>query len=241
LAELERAQLNWRRTQQLLQQKSISQREADNHRTLVKSARAELAAARARYQQLAAKARPDEIRIAQARIAAAKARLEQCRVQLDRTQLKAPTRGQVLKLNVELGELVGPDSPEPALVMADTSCFCVRAFIEELDAPRVEMGRAVKIVADGLPDQTFTGRVTRVSPRMSSKTVWSDEPDERRDTKVREVCIDFDDPVSLVVGLRVDVYIEMKSAQNGEDLASIPVVTGAVAAVQEKPPQMVSR
>ena len=51
-------------------------------------------------------------------------------------QLKAPCDAQVLKLNVEPGELAGPNSVQPAIVVADTVEFCVRVFVEELDAPK---------------------------------------------------------------------------------------------------------
>ena len=234
LAEMERAQLDWRRGKALLKTEgAITRKQADDYRTLALSTAAEAAAARARYRQIAAPARADEVRIAKARILAAEARLEQSRVLLERTQLKAPSGGQILKLNVELGELVAPDSVEPVIVMADTSRFCVRAFVEELDAPRVTAGMNARIVADGLPNQEFTGHVTRVSPRMSNKTLWTDAPAERFDAKVREICIDCDDPVTLVVGLRVDVFIEAEPGDNAE-VHVIQRVPDAVAAIQKR-------
>lgn len=92
--------------------------------------RNEVEAARARLAFLEASARPDEVRIEQARVAAAKSRLELVKVQADHTCLRAPYRSEVLKVDGKVGELAGPDSPEPSVVLADTSRYYVRAFVE---------------------------------------------------------------------------------------------------------------
>jgi HlyD family secretion protein len=213
-AELERAESTWRRIQKLWESKSITKQEADNQWMLLQTARGEVEAARARLAFLEAKARPDEVRIEQARITAAKARLELARVQAERTRLRAPCRAQVLKINGKVGELAGPASPEPAVVMADTSRYFVRAFVEELDAPRVAVGMAAKIAVDGLHGRELQGHVVRLSPRMDRKSLWSDRPTERHDTKTREVVIELQAGPPLVLGLRVDVTIDTNVAAN---------------------------
>jgi hypothetical protein len=115
-----------------------------------------------------------------------------------------------------LGELIASDLTGPVIVMTDTRRLRVRAFVEELDAPTVSVGMTATIRADGLPDNEFTGRVAETSPRMSRKILLSDRPDERFDTKVREVCIDVDGGESLVVGLRVDVTIDTTASSPRE-------------------------
>jgi len=207
-AMLERAELSWERTRNLRQARAVSQQEADDKRTLVDSLTAEVAAAKARLELVEAPARPDEVQIARARILAAEAALELAKVQLERTELRSPSAGQILQINVEGGELTGPSGSEPAVVMADTSRYRVRAFVEELDAPRVQVGMAATIRADGLPDRTLQGRVTRLSPRMTRKQLFSDHPTERYDTKTREVWFELERGEGLVVGLPVDVTID---------------------------------
>ena len=107
--------------------------------------------------------------------------------------------------------MAGPESPQPSIIIADTSRFFVRAFVEELDAPRVQLGMMATVAADGLPGKEFHGRVTRLSPRMDHKQLWSNHPTERFDAKMREVWIELDDAESLVIGLRVDVTIDPAS------------------------------
>ena len=81
----------------------------------------------------------------------------------------------------------------------------MRAFVEELDAPRVAIGMPAVITADGLPDTTFTGHVVAISPRMETKSIDADRPFGLYDTKVREVFVELTDEPKLIVGLRVDV------------------------------------
>ncbi len=192
LAQLERARLTWKRTQSLHADGVVSHQQADDDRTRLVGLEAEVAAAEARMQLLQAPARDDELRAAQASVAAAKANVDMIRLRLRRRQLLAPFAGRVLQINIEPGEMAGPQSSQPALVLADTSRLRVRAYVEELEAPGVAVGATAQVVADGLPDQVFHGRVTQVSPRIGAKTVWSNAPPERYDTKTREVWIDLD-------------------------------------------------
>lgn len=223
LAELERAKLSWRRIEGLLSTGAVTQQEGDNQRTNVAVLTAEVEAAEAHLQWLEAPARADEVQIETARVAEARARWKLAQVELDRTSLRSPLAGQVLKVGPEVGELSGPAASDPAIIMADTSRCRVRAFVEEMDAREVQVGMSAKITVDGPGEpaapgaadcgssgsQVFRGRVARISPRMDDKNLWTDHPGERLDTKTREVWIDVDDQ-KPVVGLRVDVVIECK-------------------------------
>jgi HlyD family secretion protein len=217
-AELERARLLWEREKKLFASGATTQQAYDDQTAAVDALAAMAAAAKARLDLLTAPARQDEVEMARARLAAAQAGLDLAKVQLDRTRLQAPLSARVLQVNVEPGELTGPDSAEPAIVLADTSRYRVRALVEELDAPRVAVGMPALITADGLPGKSFKGVVIRLSPRMTSKKIWSDDPTERFDTKVREVWIEMEREIGeLVVGLRVDVVIDVTGAAPASD------------------------
>jgi multidrug resistance efflux pump len=211
LGELNLAKRAWKRISELIEAEAVSQQKADDQEGQVVVLTAEVEAAKARFEQVEAEARADEVRMDEARIQAAQARLELAKVQLERTRIQSPCRGQLLEVDVEAGELTGPGSAQPAIVMVDTTKFQVRAFVEEIDAPRVTLGMAATVRTDGLPDREFKGRVVRLSPRMGRKQLWSDRPAERYDTKTREVWIELDEGESLVVGLRVDVMIDPRS------------------------------
>jgi multidrug resistance efflux pump len=208
LARLDQATKSWRRIQELRRQLAVSQQEADDQRTTMEALAAEVKAAHARLEVIEAPARPDEIRAAQARVAAAKANLELSELLLQKTRLKAPFAATVLALNCEQGELVGPTYPVPVLSLADLSTIRIRAYVDEIDAPRLTVGMRATISADGLPARTYDGCVEELSPRMKPKEVSADKPNELYDTRVREVVVRVDKGDGLLVGLRVDVLFD---------------------------------
>ena len=190
---------------------AVSQQEADDQQADVESLRGELEAAAARVRQLEAPARADEMRAAVARVASAQASLALANISLAKSELRAPHAGRVLDVNVRLGELTGPDATKSLVVLSDTSKVRVRAYVEELDAPRISVGMPAVATADGLPGKEFAGRVISISPRMETKTINSDRPFELYDTKVREVLVELDTADSMIVGLRVDVSFDAES------------------------------
>jgi HlyD family secretion protein len=208
LAQLERAELAWNRIYELRRNRAVAEQEVDDQRTLTAALRAEVDAAKARHDLLEAPAREDELLMANARIEAAQAGVCLAELQVERGMLRAPRPGQLLKIGVETGELTGPESIEPVIVMAETGQYQVRTFVEELDAPRVEVGMMANIEADGLPNRKLRGTVIRLSPRMDHKRLWADKPSERYDTKTREVWIALEKSDPMVIWLRVDVTIQ---------------------------------
>lgn len=209
-SRLDQERTTWTRIEKLRDQSAVSQQEADDQKSQVETLTAELEAAQARVDQLEAAAREDEVRAAEARVAAARAELELALIVLEKAELRAPCRGQILSVDVEPGELVHVNH-RPAIALADTSRLRVRAYIEELDAPRVHVGMPAEITADGLDGQTIEATVQSISPLMKTKTLTHDRPSEHYDTKVREMILEISpqvDTAELIVGLRVDVLLD---------------------------------
>src|SRR5439155_21215790 len=98
-----------------------------------------------------------------------------------KTRLTAPTSGQVLQVFAEPGESAAPTSGQPVLIVADLSKRRVRAFVEELDVDRIEVGQAATVTADGLPGKVFTGKVAVVLSRMGKRAPQSDAANELKD------------------------------------------------------------
>jgi HlyD family secretion protein len=207
VAQLELAEKTWRRTVALRAANSVSEQNADEQLAKVRATQAAVAAAQARLDLLDSPTRSDDVRIAQARLQVARSQLQLAETELAKTRLESPVDATVLKVAVEPGELVNPSSAGPAIILADTRRLRVRAFVEELDAPRVGPEMEALITADGLPGVEVTGMVTHVSPMMESKEHTTDKPGEVFDTKVREVWISLAEDADLVVGLRVDVRL----------------------------------
>jgi multidrug resistance efflux pump len=202
---VEQAVRNLEIFQKLRSTKAITQQEADDQQSLVDTSRSEWAAARARVKRLNAPARADELRAAEARVSAAAAEVELAKIGLSKTELRAPCHGRVLAVHGEPGELTGQDSRQPIVILSDTSTIRVRAYVEELDAPRVTLNAPAQITADGLPGVSYTGHVVSISPCMEKKSLTDDRPNEIYDTKTREVLVELQNSPDLIIGLRVDV------------------------------------
>jgi HlyD family secretion protein len=208
-ARLHQARLTWQRVQTLRAQAAIAQQEADDQEGVVLALTAEEEAAEARLNQLDAPARDDELRAAQARVAAVQAEYELAAIALDRTSLRAPTRSQVLDVCVEPGETITAGRTEPVIVLSDTSQLRVRAYVEEIDAPRITAGMSANVKADGLSGKSFAAIVRSVSPRMDAKKMATGQSNELYDTKLIEAMLDLSDSQGLILGLRVDVVIQL--------------------------------
>jgi HlyD family secretion protein len=208
-ARHDQAARSFKRMKELSSNRAITEQELEDQQALVDASQGELEAAEARAERLEAPARADELRSAEARVTAAQAELNLANIHLAKCDVRAPRRGRVMDLHVEPGELTGPDVHEPLVILSDTSIVRVRAYVEELDAPRVRVGMPARITADGLPNKFFNGTVVSISPQMTSKSLYSDHPRELYDTKTREVLIELSTTESVVVGLRTDVELDL--------------------------------
>jgi len=93
----------------------------------------------------------------------AKVKVDQIRQQLRDAQVIAPVSGTVVAKNIEVGEFVPANTAVVEVV--DVARLKAKVFVSEHDAYRVEQGQAVTITTDIYPGETFTGKVTFVSPR----------------------------------------------------------------------------
>jgi len=174
----------------------------------VRQTKADWEQAAAERSLIEAPAREDEVAAAEGRVAAAVARWRIAQAELAKTRLLAPVDGRVLQTFAEPGELAGPTSAQPILILADLSKRRVRAFVEELDIAKVKAGQRAIVTADGFPGKEFSGKVSLVLFRMGKRAPQSDAPGEYKDVYYREVLIDLDGPEELPLNLRVQVRIE---------------------------------
>lgn len=79
----------------------------------------------------------------------------------DYSLLKAPFAGVVTKRLLDLGGLAGPNVP--VLEISEDSVVTISARIPELQSPQVHSGTTLEIRSESLPDEVFSGQVTRVA------------------------------------------------------------------------------
>jgi len=223
-AELRQAEADFDRVRDLRYREVATQQEFDTRRWQLQVLSARVAAAKAHVDLLQAPPRDDEVQVARAQVDAARANLALAKFAMDQTRLTSPAVGQILRINVGLGELAGPQSHEPAIVLADSRQFSVRAFVDEVDAPHVAVGMPARVEIDGLA-RHVKGSVTRVSPAIGPKPLWTGQPGERFDSDVREIWLAVEDASDLVLGLRVEVVIDLLDSRPADTQACPPEFT----------------
>jgi putative ABC transport system ATP-binding protein len=208
-----------RMREQLFSRRAASKEEVLEFQSRADVNTKELEAAMARWERLKAGPRQQEIAGAEAAIRVARARLHEATITHERSRLKAPRAGCVLRLYRREGESVSGTDQTPVLVMADPRELAIRAEVDESQARLVREGLQASVSIPGHEGIAFGGTVRRISDTMGRKVIHSDDPLENVDSRVLEVIVSLPKPGSLRINQRVHVSIHTDSAR--ADLARL--------------------
>jgi HlyD family secretion protein len=150
-----------------------------------------------------------ELNVAQAEWRVAQAALE-------KTQIRAPSDGVVLRIDAKNGELAIPAAGPPIMSMGDVSALRVRAEVNEQDLGRIRVGQAVLVRAGAFHGREFDGRVASIARVVGPSRINSGDPRKFSDVDVLEVLVDLPNPGPLVVGEQVDVYFKSDRSEQVE-------------------------
>jgi HlyD family secretion protein len=111
-----------------------------------------------------------EVKIARAELARAKEELKEAEDRLEDTEVRAPLKGTILEKLVEEGQVITSSISSVSegtllFTMADLDRIYVEAMVDEVDIGRVAEGQDVSITVDSWPEEVFSGRVRRISPK----------------------------------------------------------------------------
>lgn len=132
----------------------------------VDAARGELEAVKAVWEEV--RLRELEVHAATERLHQAAAALEAAKAQAAKTVLRAPFRGVISRVTVELGESVMPGVPVVTLV--DPAELWVSADLPNEDAAKVRVGQEVSVTIPAYPGRRFKGKVIELGPQAEVKT-----------------------------------------------------------------------
>lgn len=189
----------------------LSAEQLEQARAQASVASAERARSAAALALLRNGARAEDISVAEAALQVARAELDRATALFEKTLIRSPVDGVVLKRDLREGETLVALSPLPLARIGDISRLFVRADIDELDIGRVKLGQRATVSSDSFPGQQFDGTVQQVSRRMGRRNLVSDDPAQRQDTRILEALIALDGTPALPVGLRVDVRIDSET------------------------------
>jgi len=208
-AVMENARSEFRRRQQLFSAAVISREELERYAREADVAKAKYDAAVEQHALVDDHAREEDQSFAEADLQLAQGQLAEAQARHEKTFIRSPIDGTVLRKHHRSGESVSNSStaPDPILTIGDRKTLRVRADVDETDVSKVVVGQRAYITADAFGQQKFWGHVVRVGQQLGPKNVRTDEPAEKVDTKILETLVELDTNTSLPDGLRVDVFI----------------------------------
>jgi HlyD family secretion protein len=205
------------RKEQLSDKKFLSPAEVDKSRAMVnslaeqqKSAVAQVDVARANAGNAAAVVKQRE------------AALSQARVDLERTSIRSPVSGIVIKRSVDKGQTVAASlqAPELFIIAENLADMRVDTAIDESEIGKIKVGQRATFTVDAFPGKTFEGEVRKV--RKSAQVV----------SNVVTYLVDVSAPnpeLQLLPGMTANVRIVTETF---EDVLKVPN-----AAIRFRPPQ----
>ena len=223
LAALDKARLDHKRAGQMLVDKAIPRSQYDGAALAVREGEELLKRNQSSLAQLRqdrevkmalgrAELKSAEAALARARLAtqvdslAAAVKLAEAR--LERTVIRAPLAGEVIKVLAKAGEGVGPG---PVLQMGDTGTMYAVAEVYETDVRLVRPGQKARVVSRAFPGREIVGKVERVSTLVHRNDVLKLDPTADADARVVEVRVRLDDGrlARRYNYLQVDVHIQV--------------------------------
>jgi HlyD family secretion protein len=105
-----------------------------------------------------------QVRNVEALVKQRESQLAQARVDLERTTIRAPVDGTVVKKSVEPGQTVAASlqAPELFVIAQDLRRMQVDVSIDEAEVGRVREGQSATFTVDSFPGRTFQGTVGQV-------------------------------------------------------------------------------
>ncbi len=148
--------------------------------------------------------RREEIAAAAAAVDAAKASLEVIRRQKQELQIVAPSPGIIDALDLQPGDLVGPNAP--VLTLLSTDHLWVRAYVPQRFL-QIEVGQELRVTVDALPGKDLCGKVTFVSNQseFTPSNVQTSDDRAKQVYRVR-VSLPADEP-HLKPGMTANVWL----------------------------------
>lgn len=157
--ELAESRRNLDRKQQLVDKGFISGAERDTALAAHNGAVEQVNSAKAQAAVSAANARNAEAVVKQRQAA-----LAQAKIDLGRTEIRAPVNGVVIKRSVERGQTVAASlqAPELFVIAENLTDMQVDTAIDESEIGRVQAGQKASFTVDAFPGRNFEGTVKQI-------------------------------------------------------------------------------
>ena len=200
--DVQEAQRDLERKQELVAKNFISPAELDKAAALARSLAESMKATEAQVAVSRAQAQNADAVVKQR-----DAQLAQARIDLERTQIRSPVNGIVIKRSVEVGQTVAASlqAPELFVIAANLNDMQVETSIDEADISRVRNAQKVTFTIDAFPGRNFEGAVKQVRKAAVSA----------QNVTTYTVVVGFSNPgASLLPGMTANVRIVIETRDN---------------------------
>lgn len=163
---LTEARRDYERKKTLFDRGFISTAERDRALALVNTSQEQVKTTRAQLAVSEAQAKNAEAVVKQR-----EAQLAQAQVDLERTAIRAPGEGVIIKRSVDAGQTVAASlqAPELFIIARNLTDMQVEASIDEAEVGRLRLGQRSTFTVDSFPGRIFSGEVLQV--RKSARVV----------------------------------------------------------------------
>ena len=154
-----------------------------------------------------------DVNVARSQVSAAQARVARAQAELDLVTVRSPQDGQVLKIHIRPGELVGTQG---IVSLGQTRQMVAVAEVYELDISRIRVGQtATAISKNNAFPEVLRGKVVEVGLEINKKDVLNTDPAAQFDALVVEVKALLDEAssrrVAGLTNLSIQVLINVNS------------------------------
>ncbi|MGH8808107.1 MAG: efflux RND transporter periplasmic adaptor subunit, partial [Noviherbaspirillum sp.] len=157
--DLAEAKRNLDRKQQLTEKGFISGADRDTAQATYNAVAEQVNTAKAQVAAASANARSSDAVVKQREAA-----LAQAKIDLGRTEIRAPVNGIVIKRSVERGQTVAASlqAPELFIIAENLTDMQVDASIDESEIGRIRIGQKASFTVDAFPGRNFEGVVKQI-------------------------------------------------------------------------------
>src|ERR1044072_8017142 len=170
-AQMENAQAEMNRRKALYEKGVIAKEEADRAEREFKVTKARFDAASERHSFIDDEAREEDRAKAEAEGALGQAQLNEAQARLEKTFIRAPIDGVILRKHMKSGESVSEMRENPIVTIADLSKLRVRMDVDEVDVGKLQVGQRAYVTAEAFAGEKFYGHVVRIGQILGKKNV----------------------------------------------------------------------
>lgn len=157
--------------------------------------------------------------LAQKKVDIAKAAVMVIKTNIERYKICAPVDGEVLQLNIRVGQTAQPDATgrSPLILFGDTAICHLRVDVDEDNAWRITNGKQATAFVRGNSKISIPLEFVYLEPYMVPKVSLSSASTERIDTRVLQLVYKFSKKdIPVFVGQILDVYIQAEPNGAGQ-------------------------